>query len=126
LNIHFAEWIAATSLEEVPEAKGVYSIAKGAPGKVIYIGRTWGNDGLRGRLRAFLRSAKTGLKSHAGGVTHHEKFGPSIDDLHFAVHVSRVVRDEPEILHAYLQFVERRLIWEYVEQWGRLPDCNTE
>jgi hypothetical protein len=127
MNIHFAEWIAASALEEVPEAKGVYSIAKGGPSRVIYMGRTWGSDGLRGRLRAFLRSARTGLKSHAGGVTYHERFGPSVEDLHFAVHVSSVIMDDiPEIRYAYLQYVERRLIWEHVERWGHLPECNTE
>jgi hypothetical protein len=82
---------------------------------------------LRGRLADFNRSANTGHKGHAGGVTFHGKFGP-IDPTEIVVsmHVPLIVRRDPDLLHPYIQYVERRLIWEFVELNGRLPACNSE
>lgn len=108
-----------------PTDAGVYVISKG--GVVIYIGKSWGGDGLRGRLADFHRSASTGQKGHAGGVTFYGKFG-QLDPSHIAacVHVPTIIRRDPEVLYPYIQYVERRLIWEHVEQHGRLPECNSE
>ena len=39
------------------------------------------------RLRTFHRSATTGNKGHAGGITYHGMFGPYVDDLSIQVHV---------------------------------------
>ncbi len=110
----------------MPDTPGVYVIAKGNPDDKIYIGKTWGGDGLRGRLRAFHRSAKTGEKGHAGGVTYHNLYGATVDDLLIAYHSSRVIRDDLVILSSYILYVERALIWEHVELHGRLPACNSE
>jgi hypothetical protein len=126
MNIHLSDWIAWSARESLPDDPGIYLIAKAAPGAVVYIGKTWGGDGLRGRIRGFNRSALTGLKGHAGGVTYHGRFGPVVGDLHIAVHVPIVVRRDPEILYAYVHYVERRLIWEHVERHGALPVCNAE
>ena len=109
----------------VPPDPGVYMISKA--GVTIYIGKTWGVDGLRGRLADFHRSAASGQKGHAGGVTFYGKFGV-IDPAYIAVcvHVPVIVRRDPEVLFPYIQYVERRLIWEHVEKHGRLPACNNE
>ena len=88
--------------------------------------KTWGGDGLRGRLAAFHRSATTGAKGHAGGVTYNAIFGPSVDGLYVCTHVPVAIRRDPEILRAYVLYVERRLIWKHVERVGRLPACNSE
>jgi hypothetical protein len=127
LNIHLTDWVALAEHETLPDKAGVYTIADAEPGGVIYIGRTWGNDGLRGRLRAFMRSARSGQSGHAGGVTYHKKFGSNLGGLRASVHVPLVIKERPpQILYAYLQHVERRLIWEFVERWGSLPVCNSE
>lgn len=126
MNIHLADWSAWAARDQIPTEPGVYLIAKGAPSDIIYIGKTWGGDGLRGRLLAFHRSATTGLKGHAGGVTYHAKFGSMVDDLRVALHVPLAIRRDPEILYAYVLYAERRLIWEFVERVGRLPACNSE
>ena len=126
MNIHIAEWSAWAAWDRIPAEPGVYLIAKGNPGDIIYIGKTWGGDGLRGRLLDFHRSATTGQKGHAGGVTYHTRFGSAVDDLHVALHVPVAIRRDPEILYAYVLYVERRLIWEFVERVGRLPECNSE
>ena len=127
LQIHLTSWQPWTKREEAGDASaGVYVIAKGGPDNQVYIGKTWGEDGLRGRLRAFNRSALTGQKGHAGGVTYHSMFGSSVDDLLFATHSTRVIRNDPAILNAYILYVERTLIWEHVELHGRAPVCNSE
>lgn len=115
-------WIERAAL---PSGPGVYLISKA--GVLIYIGKTWGGDGLRGRVADFHRSATTGLKGHAGGVTFFGKYG-AIDptEISVAVHVPIIVRRDPAILNPYIQYAERRLIWEHVERLGCLPACNSE
>lgn len=93
---------------------------------MVYVGKTWGGNGLRGRVADFHRSATTGLKGHAGGLTYHSRFGSEVDDLFVASHVPITIRRDPEILYAYVLHIERRLIWEHVERVGRLPACNSE
>lgn len=108
-----------------PVDPGVYVIEKG--GAVIYIGKSWGGDGLRGRLGGFHRSATAGLKGHAGGVTFFGRFGKIVpEEVAVSVHVPIVIRREADVLYPYIQYVERRLIWEHVERYGRLPECNSE
>jgi hypothetical protein len=127
IQIHLTTWQPWVKREAALDAvAGVYVIAKAVPDNQIYIGKTWGEDGLRGRLRAFNRSALTGQKGHAGGVTYHSMFGANVDDLLFAMHSSMVIRDDPAILNAYILYAERSLIWEHVELHGRMPVCNSE
>lgn len=126
LNLHLSEWLPWSERSAQPDLPGVYVIAKGRPGNVIYIGRTWGVGGLRDRLSAFHRSATTGLKGHAGGVTYHRVFGPSALDLFACVHTTRAINPDERILRPYLEYAERRLIWEHVEKHGDLPTCNSE
>ena len=125
MNVHLSPTLPWTERSAVPTEPGVYVIEK--EGAVIYIGKSWGGDGLRGRLGDSHRSATTGQKGHAGGVTFYGKFG-AIDPVHIAVsvHVPVIMRRDPEILYPYIQYAERRLIWEHVERHGRLPACNSE
>lgn len=125
MNIHLTPSMPWAERAALPNEPGVYVIAKA--GVVIYVGKTWGGDGLRGRIADFHRSATTGLKGHAGGVTFFGKYGP-IDpsDITVSVHAPIILRRDADILYPYIQFVERRLIWEHVERHGRLPACNSE
>jgi len=125
MNIRLLPPITWNERATVPAQPGVYVIGK--DGAIVYIGKTWGGDGLRGRLWDFHRSETTGQKGHAGGVTFFGKFGP-IDPASVIVslHMPVIVRRDPEVLQPYIQYVERRLIWEHVEQHGRLPACNSE
>jgi hypothetical protein len=126
LNLHLSEWLPWAERGKHPSLPGVYIIARESPGQVIYIGRTWGGGGLRERLSAFHRSATTGLKGHAGGVTFSRIFGPSVVDLFASVHTTVAINPSEKILRPYIEYAERRLLWEYVEQHGELPACNTE
>jgi hypothetical protein len=55
MNIHFSLSMPWADRAAIANEPGVYIIAKN--GEVIYIGKTWGTDGLRGRLADFHRSA---------------------------------------------------------------------
>lgn len=105
---------------------GKSSVGMGEDPTIIYIGRTWGDGGLRSRLRAFNRSATTGEKGHAGGVTYYTTFGPSVSDLMVQHHVPTVINPDEKILRPYLEYAERRLIWAHVQKIGMLPSCNSE
>ena len=111
---------------ELAASAGVYVIAKADPANTVYIGRTWGSKGVKQRIGTFNRSAVTGRKGHAGGVTYHHTFGPHTDDLWVSVHIPTDVEVRPEILHPYIAYAERRFIWEFVDQYRRLPACNSE
>jgi hypothetical protein len=126
VNIHISDWLPWSDRDRLPAEPGVYLIAKGRPDEVVYIGMTCGTEGLRGRIAAFHRSATKGLPGHAGGVTYNDRFGDEVDDLFVAAHVPVTIRPDPQIIGAYVLYVERRVIWEYVERVGKLPACNVE
>lgn len=125
-DLHLSEWTPWSERHKQPDCAGVYVIGKGDVYGVIYIGRTWGSGGLRERLRAFNRSAVTGQKGHAGGLTYSQRFGPDVEDLSVRVHVPITINPDQKILRPYIEYAERRLIWEYVSQHGDLPACNSE
>lgn len=118
--------VAWTERSTLPDSAGVYLVARGEPDNTVYIGRTWGAKGIRHRIRTFHRSATTGRKGHAGGVTFHSVFDGDTTGLFVAVHLPDGIDPKPEILHPYIAYAERRLIWEHVEAHGRLPVCNSE
>lgn len=126
MQFNLSAWIPWNERDKLPDVPGVYLIAKGTPDNVIYIGKTWGGEGLRRRLRNFHRSACSGNKGHSGGVTYNEKYGLDVADLLVATHVSNIIRSDAQIMNAYVLFAERTLIWEYVEVHGEIPICNKE
>ena len=124
--LHLSPWQPWDDRHLLPECAGVYVIGKGDALQVVYVGRTWGKGGMRDRIRAFHRSATTGQKGHAGGVTYHGKFGPKVDQLKVRVHAPVAINPAQRVLRPYIEYAERRLIWEHVERHGELPACNTE
>lgn len=126
MQIHLSDWFEWSSRTQLPESAGLYVIAKGEVANVIYVGRTWSAKGIRNRVRSFHRSATTARDGHAGGVTYHSTFGADVDDLQIRVHVPRVINPDERILRPYIEYAERRLIWEHVERHGELPVCNSE
>ena len=125
-ELFLSEWLTWERRHELPDGSGIYLVGKGEPPRIVYIGRTWGLGGLRDRLRAFHRSATTGLKGHAGGVTFNRTIGPQTADLSVRVHVPLAINPVEKIVRPYLDYAERRFIWEYVAQHGELPICNSE
>jgi len=125
-TLHLSDWFEWDHRGDTPDLPGIYVIAKNSVGDIVYIGRTWGVGGLRDRLRAFNRSATTGVKGHAGGVTYHNTIGADVSDLRVRVHQPIAINPNFAIIRPYIEYAERRLIWEFVERVGRLPLCNSE
>lgn len=126
LQIHFLEWLPWSERVGLPPEAGLYRIARGEPANLIYVGRTWGEGGIRERIRSFHRSAMTGQKGHAGGQTYFRRFGADVGDLIVSAHVPLAINPTLTILKPYIDYAERRVLWEHVERVGALPECNTE
>lgn len=126
MGLQLNEPIAWTERASLPQLVGIYVIARGELSNSVYIGRTWAAKGIRGRIRQFNRSAVTGKKGHAGGVTFHCLFDGDTSGLWVSVHLPEGIDAKPEILHPYIAYAERRLIWEHAEAQGSLPKCNSE
>lgn len=129
----WAQWSNRGSLDCM-ESPGVYLIARfeSSPPEsvnpsdkhVVYIGETCRT--LRERLRAFNRAASDGVSKHSGGRRFHQVFGDDAmeaaqDSLFVAV--IAVEQAEPHS-SAYIRYIERRLILEFVTANDRLPACN--
>jgi len=89
--------------------------------EVIYIGETTRNT-LKGRWRQFDRTAFRGKEEHYGGRTYRERIGGDGRLLHVSAWGASDM-SEPE-RSAFIKYVERALLWEYVRRWGQLPECN--
>ena len=89
---------------------------------VIYVGEAC-SQSLRKRLRQFGRSCTSDRRAHSGGSTFYEKFKrKKIPDWLF-VSVLASKKVEPHN-SAYIRFVERSLLWSYVQRYGEMPACN--
>lgn len=110
----------------MPYAAGVYVISQHAHPVPIYIGLTAEKKGLRGRISKFHRSAVNGIGNHAGGRTYHRIFGADVSGLSLRYHQVEDFKFDTSLIHAYVAYVERRLIWEHVVAHGELPVCNSE
>lgn len=124
--IHLSDYVMWEDRGALPTGPGIYVISKPECGQVVYVGKTWNKDGLRKRVQQFHRSATTGMPGHAGGVTYNSVFGTDVSDLTVRTHTPVAINPDADILQPYIQYAERRLIWEFVERHGKLPACNSE
>src|SRR5262249_2851773 len=119
------------------ERPGVYLLAKfeSSPPRVvvpvisniIYIGETC-DQSLSKRWYQFNRSAFYQKGGHSGGWTFADKFCENrIVDPPSWLYVAPlpVFLEEPE-QSAYIRFVERWLIWEFVKAFKARPICNSK
>lgn len=132
----FQRWTRWTDREEIDghDQPGVYLLAKcnRRPSRVyplakqiIYIGETC-NQTLWSRWRQFHCAAFEGRPGHSGGLTFGAHFSSrrssaAGDGLYLAalpVHLEEPNRS------AYIRYVERLLIWEYLQRFGCYPLCN--
>ncbi len=129
----WARWSDWRDLEGINHP-GVYMIAlfdsdppesiSAVDEQVIYIGETCRT--LRERLRAFNRAAHDGVSKHSGGWRFHRVFGDgAMETMSNSLFVAVFDVDKPEPhLSAYIRYIERRLILEFVTANDRLPVCN--
>jgi len=93
--------------------------------ELLYIGITCDRT-LEKRWYEFDRSAYKRKTGHSGGLTFNSLYcGNETAETHPWLYVSclPIFFEEPK-LSAYIQFVERWLIWEHVQRHGKMPECN--
>jgi hypothetical protein len=93
--------------------------------ELLYIGVTCDRT-LKKRWYEFNRSAYERKNGHSGGWTFNSLYcGNQIVESHPWLYVSclPVYLEEPK-LSAYIQFIERWLIWEHVQRYAKMPACN--
>jgi hypothetical protein len=128
----FSKWTLWKQREELDLSRpGVYILGRfedGASGKpqmslpLVYIGETCGQS-LRSRLGQFERSAFFGKAGHSGGLTFASTYQPAPDPSWLYISVLGVFLEEPQS-SAYIRYVERALLWQYVQNHQGLPACN--
>lgn len=126
----FTPWMALSDRRSIPRP-GVYIIAQlnkialgQTPSEIhalLYVGEAC-DQTISQRLSQFCRSAFRGLRAHSGGTRFNGVYQEA-DEHDFAFSVLAPEHQEPS-LSAYIRFVERAVIWEYVCQHNCLPPCN--
>jgi len=102
--------------EETPRSKPALS------SKLIYIGETC-NQSLHDRLYQFNRSGFHEKAGHSGGTTFASISKTSSNSSQLYVSIMGVALEEPHA-SGFIRYVERALIWSYVQQHGAYPVCN--
>ena len=135
----FSKWIKFDDLSELENVglPGIYLLghidgdskypAKPDSPNVVYIGETTGQS-LRTRINQFSRSAFQRKNGHSGGWTYSDKFlnGIAVIETPSNLYVSVMPVQLSSIeSKAYIKYVERRAIWEYVKANGVYPVCNS-
>jgi hypothetical protein len=93
--------------------------------RVIYVGETV-NQSFTKRLRQFSHTAFQRKHGHSGGWRFSELFaGNRVSSPQHWLFVSILpVRMEGPCKSAYIRYVERWILWEYVQRFNDLPCCN--
>lgn len=91
--------------------------------QVLYIGETT-KQTLHLRVRDFAHSAFSGRNAHAGGKTFFREF--QLTQPPDWLFIAAFAPEAPSrVLGALIKHVERELIWQYANRYGRLPRCNS-
>ncbi|MCF6283332.1 MAG: hypothetical protein L3J28_14205 [Candidatus Polarisedimenticolaceae bacterium] len=134
-EVGFSEWVNFTERKNLQGSSlpGVYMVSCGKiqpkdfrvnNENIIYIGETT-EQTIGERLGQFNRSAFKGRPGHSGGNTFRESYSKGIKENHLWISACPV--DMGEVYtSAYIKYLERRLIWEYVCTYGELPPCNSK
>lgn len=133
----FTDWTPWTGRETIQNVKrpGVYVLARfetppSGPAdvldpSVVYVGETC-DQVLRERWNQFGRSAFSLKGGHSGGKNFAATFmeGRAGDPPGWLYLSACPVNLDLPHRSAYIRYLERWLIWEYVQKHGRLPVCN--
>jgi len=133
-DANFTKWVKWAHIFENNESKwpGVYllgqydtnppQIVSASDEHVIYIGETCGQT-IAQRLRQFGKSGFEGKNGHSGGWTFADKF--KVKDIPDWLYVSILpIKTQDPAKSAEIRYLERRLIWKYVQKWEQMPLCN--
>lgn len=124
----WVRWAERNSISGVA-LPGVYLLAhfQAAPAgpadpaveQIVYIGAT--DRPLADRWRNFDRAIAGKANNHSGGITYRRLFGQRLDDLYVA---ALPVGLDKKSSWWFSQYVEAKLLWEFVWKWGSPPTCN--
>jgi hypothetical protein len=134
-KMKFSSWVMWADREELPgtDKSGVYllahfkrpcrSSASPKTKKIIYVGETT-KQTLKKRLEDFHRAAFRGnTPRHSGGKTYHNQFGQKEKkDLFVAVFAPNV--QDSLLREFYIRYLERKLLYDFVNKWKCKPICN--
>lgn len=135
----FSEWMKFSEYKTFSDRKlpGVYLLshfyrkpsgeANPKSGKIIYVGETT-KQTIAKRLYQFSQSAFNKKKGHSGGWTYSEKFLDSkiVKSAPPELHLALLPVDKEDIESAaYIKVVERLIIWEFYQNHGEIPKCNS-
>ena len=131
----FHPWVNLTERNTIAgkALPGVYLIARNPAmpadyrannESIIYIGETT-DQSLGKRIRQFSGSAFDGRPGHSGGNTFHTIHEGETPESMLWVSVCPVELGEVHT-SAYIKYLERRLIWEYVCTYSELSLCNSK
>lgn len=129
----FSTWTPWTDRAQLTlDTAGIYMLARfdaalldtnpSLSRNVIYVGETCGQT-LAKRLRQFNRSGFLGKSGHSGGVTFASRFKCNSDVPWLYVSIMGTDLNEPTS-SAFIRYVERAILWEYVQIYGQYPVCN--
>jgi hypothetical protein len=90
--------------------------------RIIYIGETCAR--LLQRWRQFDRAAFKNGQKHSGGRKYRESIAKTSSEL-FVAACALIIKDELE-RSAFIRFLERKLILDFTQANGKLPECNSE
>lgn len=135
----FQPWVPWANRNDIHgrDVPGVYLLGRfdsGAPetidlqaNEIIYIGETC-NQTLRKRWYQFHRSGFLRKSGHSGGWAFSDKFcdGRTIESVDWLYVAPYPVNMEEPYRSAHIRFVERWMLWLYVDRHGHLPPCNTK
>ena len=136
-EIIFSEWYAWDDVKSIPcgHLPGLYIIArfdekpKGLAQplsqELIYIGETHGNSqNISKRLTKFFKASQIGemIHKHSGGNRFNRVLGNDITNMYAAGFAP--ILDKKQFLNPFIFYTERKLIWEYIVEWGSIPVCN--
>ena len=139
----FEPWIRLSERPTLPKevlgSPGVYMLArfeqkrkqcaqKKILKEILYIGESC-SQSIDKRLKQFQRSATKGKKAHSGGLRFHKKYPPRkmppYEKFPDWLYVSFLTPNmEEPFKSTYIRFVERSLLWAYVDEHKCLPECN--
>ncbi len=133
---NFSKWIhwkERNALEAI-KSKGVYILKHFNQNMIptnvtleeplIYIGETC-DQNFRKRFNQFNRSAFSSRKGHSGACTFFSEYNLNETPQWLYLAILPVQYEEPK-RSAYIRYVERYLIWEYVCCHNVLPICNSK
>lgn len=135
-----SKWMSFDEAENHPGSKlcgvyvlGLFTDKVKVPSKVnptakevVYVGESC-DQSIGARLYQFGRSAFQKKNGHSAGWTFNDEFlgGKTIKSAPQWLHVAilPIEREEPS-KSAWIRYMERKLIWEFVERRGEMPRCN--